>query len=187
MDDLLQQQDEDLWPAVPATVPAMESWLARAWELIAKLDGHGAALADLRARAKPWTDEQRAKDRAFHTEELERLAELEAQIADFEAELQRAASVTRLQSQKEKIEAALKETRETLATERARLEPRLSERLTYEFNDPTLVWRHEKLAELVKRLRAFKENGSTEVGVTSVERRLAFAQTLERRTILDQQ
>jgi formylglycine-generating enzyme required for sulfatase activity len=47
----LQAAAEDLWPAVPATVPAMKAWLERAATLEHALPGHRSALAALRQSA----------------------------------------------------------------------------------------------------------------------------------------
>jgi formylglycine-generating enzyme required for sulfatase activity len=47
----MQAAADDLWPAVPATVPAMKSWLERATALEHALPGHRAALGALRERA----------------------------------------------------------------------------------------------------------------------------------------
>ena len=47
----LQREADALWPAVPATVPAMKAWLERASRLEHALPGHREALALLRDRA----------------------------------------------------------------------------------------------------------------------------------------
>ncbi len=88
--------------------PAMMGWLDRARALLERLEGHEVALADLRVHAKPWTDEQRAKDRASHAAELELLAGLEDRIARAEAELKSVAASTRRESRKEELTEKLK-------------------------------------------------------------------------------
>ncbi|MEW6074621.1 MAG: bifunctional serine/threonine-protein kinase/formylglycine-generating enzyme family protein [Planctomycetota bacterium] len=61
VDDLTRQADEELWPPLPAQVPAYEGWLRNARALVAGLypdpahddPGHLAVLAELRSRALP--------------------------------------------------------------------------------------------------------------------------------------
>ncbi len=73
LDDLSARADR-LWPAHPENIERYLSWLGDAEELVAELPGHEAKLAELRARAVPWTAEQEAEARANHP----RLAELES-------------------------------------------------------------------------------------------------------------
>ena len=47
----LEVEAERLWPEAPATIPAYEAWLSTADALVARLDVHRAALAELRGRA----------------------------------------------------------------------------------------------------------------------------------------
>jgi serine/threonine protein kinase/formylglycine-generating enzyme required for sulfatase activity len=68
--------EEDLYPAFPEKAPAMEAWLRDFAEpLAARLPALVKALAELRAKAKPSTEEQRTAARANHprARELERL------------------------------------------------------------------------------------------------------------------
>jgi formylglycine-generating enzyme required for sulfatase activity/serine/threonine protein kinase len=77
----LERRAESLWPAVPAQVAAMKEWLARAERLIAGLEpgpdgdsGHRRRLEELRARALPFSREEReqALARSPHADELRR-------------------------------------------------------------------------------------------------------------------
>ncbi len=76
LDDLVSEA-ETMWPAHPAMIPKYESWLSRAKELIdgrpadlakgvkkrPSLAEHKAKLAELRAKAKPLTDEHSTSER----------------------------------------------------------------------------------------------------------------------------
>ncbi len=57
LEDLTHEAD-GLWPADPAHVPACRSWMARAQELVAKLPGFRASLAELEQRSLPLTAEE---------------------------------------------------------------------------------------------------------------------------------
>jgi serine/threonine protein kinase len=47
---------DELWPANPDQIPGMESWLARAQELVGRLEKHRETLDSLRSRARTSTD-----------------------------------------------------------------------------------------------------------------------------------
>jgi serine/threonine protein kinase/formylglycine-generating enzyme required for sulfatase activity len=89
LDDLTNEA-ESLWPAHPENVERIERWLEKAAALAAELPDHEAKLAELRARAQPWTAEEQAEFRATHPrlKDLERLARertfLEARLAVLE-------------------------------------------------------------------------------------------------------
>jgi formylglycine-generating enzyme required for sulfatase activity/serine/threonine protein kinase len=77
----LEDSADALWPAVPARVPELAAWLARGERLIAGLEpgvdgdpGHKRQLAELRARAVPFSAEERAHAlaKSAHGSELER-------------------------------------------------------------------------------------------------------------------
>ncbi len=73
--DDAKKHEEDLYPAWPEKIPAMERWLT---EDAKKLDDLkpllAKTLADLEGRALPWTDAERESDRTTHPE----FAKLEA-------------------------------------------------------------------------------------------------------------
>jgi len=60
----LEQEAQALWPAVPATVPAIDDWLRRAKELESRLADHEARLADMDARAAGAREREREPDAA---------------------------------------------------------------------------------------------------------------------------
>ena len=66
LDDLLREADEELWPAFPEKIAAMEAWLERADDLLGRRDRHEATLAGLRAAARPYTEIDRERDRREH-------------------------------------------------------------------------------------------------------------------------
>jgi formylglycine-generating enzyme required for sulfatase activity/serine/threonine protein kinase len=59
----LEQEADDLWPAVPEKLPAMRAWIDRAQALVDGLPEHLATLAEIRSRARPRTEEQVEADR----------------------------------------------------------------------------------------------------------------------------
>lgn len=78
-------QEAGLYPAVPGRIRAMEAWLSdsavRLRDLLPKIR---ATVATLQSRAMPWSDEDRARDRATHPREAE-LRALERKAASYEA------------------------------------------------------------------------------------------------------
>jgi formylglycine-generating enzyme required for sulfatase activity/serine/threonine protein kinase len=188
LDDLLQEE-QDLWPAVPARMESMRRWLDRARELAARLNEHEEALVRLRSMAEPPADEDKARDRASHRAELEHLAVLAVDVVELEKQRDALEPSVLSQPWTEKLRKNLAQqltaARTNLASEEQRLEPMLSERLTWVFLDPTSAWRHEKLAELVARLNDFVSNGPELPGLKGMEARLEFARTLTARTVED--
>ena len=98
----LEQEADDLWPAVPEKLPAMHAWMDRAKALVDGLPAHLATLAEIRTRARPRTQEQVEADRRaspdyaewekqtsrltwlrrmFHEEPWPEESEVEAQLA----------------------------------------------------------------------------------------------------------
>jgi formylglycine-generating enzyme required for sulfatase activity len=66
----LLEESREFWPAEPHEVAAMDAWLARAEEALARRGVHQGALDELRARALPYTEEDRLRDQAGDRERL---------------------------------------------------------------------------------------------------------------------
>ncbi len=61
--------EAELYPAWPESIPAMERWLAEDARRVSDLKPHlVSAIAELEARALPWTQEDRERDRTTHDE-----------------------------------------------------------------------------------------------------------------------
>lgn len=184
LDDLVRVQEAELWPAVPQKIEAMKAWLDQAYAISRRLQGHEASLSKLREKAKPWTHEQMQYDRASHTGELALLEAKNQRIT----KITNAFNTAQTKRHKEYLADLRAEAEQDLEAERHRLEPILSQRRTYEFDalaDPSISWRHAKLSELVDDLSQFVSGGPKEASIRSVEERLAFAQTLLKRTVVE--
>ena len=59
LEDLVAEADA-LWPPFPENVERYEAWLAKAAQLMSELPDHRAKLAELRARARPASEAERA-------------------------------------------------------------------------------------------------------------------------------
>ena len=59
----LTDEADDLWPAHPETVPALEHWMQQARDLASRLPDHEQTLRSLRGRAMPYTEHDRQADR----------------------------------------------------------------------------------------------------------------------------
>jgi serine/threonine protein kinase/formylglycine-generating enzyme required for sulfatase activity len=84
LEDLTAEADR-LWPARPGQVEAYREWIRKAEGLAGDLPRHEARLAALRAQALPWTEEERADQRARHP-----------RLVEFEHETMRLAFLRRL-------------------------------------------------------------------------------------------
>jgi serine/threonine protein kinase/formylglycine-generating enzyme required for sulfatase activity len=168
LEDLLAAAEE-LWPAHPERVLDLQRWIDEARALVADLPRHEAQRAELRARALPQSEEERAADRAGHPR------------AAYHATLVRALAETPHLTA-EKVAAA--------KAEIASLESELAQRRDWRFppSEPQGRWWNNQLTKLIEGLGELERGLLAEDGVTpghgwSVPKRLAFARTLEERTL----
>jgi serine/threonine protein kinase/formylglycine-generating enzyme required for sulfatase activity len=149
LDRLVQRADEDLWPAEPERIEAMQAWLTETDVLLAGLADHRLELEALRARALPWSTEDRQRDLESHPSyfELWRLraaAERDALGGEPSEEFDQ-----RLAEREERIEAL-----------EAALAPEAAIRRTWRFvSDDDLYW-HGLLTDLVSGLEALTDEAS---------------------------
>ena len=213
LDDLVEEANGPLWPAVPNNVTGYGDWLTRARALTAKLPEHEAALETLRAQGS--YDE--AADRQRLAVEHQRLATLAGDLERAEAEVAKAtAAADALQGQMDALEdkqdqgrlsraeqrALLRlETQTETATaaaiaaqtkvsdlhaERERLQAVTSIRFSWAFTDEGDQLRHDKLRDLVAGLVALTaEPTAKTVTVAGMEQRLNDAVALKRRLAAD--
>ena len=148
--------EAELYPAFPDKVPAMEAWLRDYGEpLAARLPELEAALATLRAKAKPVTEEQRNVAREQHA----RWPELQRRQHELLNEDDPAAR------------DVLKEQIATLQNE--------IEVAGIEFADGKDGYLHRTLTRLVQEQGAFVRSGV----LPGVQKRLAAARTVQQQTI----
>lgn len=75
----LLREAESLWPVSVANIPRFERWIAEASALATKRARYAEGLERLAARALPWTDDDRQRDR-METPDLECLVPMEAEL-----------------------------------------------------------------------------------------------------------
>ena len=164
---------DELWPARPRKVAAIETWLAKYGVLAENLAGHESALMELRSNAKPYSDTERKSD---HAETISTIAKLEEERKTLEAEEE----TTRSENRQDEIEERLED---GIPGELAVLEEKLQERLSWRFEGQEAdarKWKHEVLSKLVMGLEKFVgEDGI----LKDVERRLASAQSMRAKTV----
>ncbi|MBI4879552.1 MAG: SUMF1/EgtB/PvdO family nonheme iron enzyme [Planctomycetes bacterium] len=165
--DDLKARMESLWPAHPEKIATMEEWLGEARKVADRLAQHEATLAELRARGTP----------APHAREPE-LAAFKTEAADLAQKLQAAAEGDK----REALKTALAEQEARIAS----LEAEIERTRPHEFADEADAWWHETLVALVLDLAAFLADDRYAETVKSVEERLAFARTIEARSIGDE-
>ncbi len=165
----VESHAEDLWPAVPDRIPAMERWLAEeARPLAQRVPLHLRTRETLRLAALPYDDAQRRGDleshpqRALLERKREKLAELAGQGEDATRDGDSAAR-----------DAAVLE-REVLDLERS-----VTARRTWKFADAELQWRHDTVTELVERLEAFASADPARGAVASVEARITRSREID--------
>jgi serine/threonine protein kinase/formylglycine-generating enzyme required for sulfatase activity len=174
LQELVAEVDE-LWPAHPEKIPNLQSWLDQARALASNLPDHRATLAEMQARAHPWSDEERAHDRETHPragELAENQAELDRLIAELDQGLEGEA-----QEQADKRVAELE-------PETAALRAEVESRRTWRFETREDQWQHDVLAELIGGLQRLESGLLAEDAITadhgwSVAKRLSFAQELK--------
>jgi len=174
----LRDQADALWPAVPAQIAPMQAWLVQARELVGRQELHRATLAELSARAAPYT----AADAQRDLDTFPGAADLDTQRL--------AVGVRRRAVEREEADAASDATRRLMVaralakaeTNLARMEAERLQRRTWSFDAPEDGWWHATLLDLLAQLQDFAA-----VTLPGVEQRLASAQTIERLSIGDEQ
>ncbi|MEO0652606.1 MAG: SUMF1/EgtB/PvdO family nonheme iron enzyme, partial [Planctomycetota bacterium] len=150
---LARETAEDLWPALPRTVPAYDAWLARYAEpLGANLPDHVRALEELRRDALPYDEEQQIADRAQHPMRPQ-LEEQEGKIDN--AQRQLAGEDPRVPAPEGEDRLYLERALAAMEATADEIRSRLDERLTWRFTDPAVQEQHDHLAGLVRELEAF--------------------------------
>lgn len=101
LEELVREADEELWPAVPARLPALRAFVARATPLVARLPAHREALLALQQEAAANRDDDGRQWRLAQLQQLVRALEAFAAadprattIASVEARIARAEALT---------------------------------------------------------------------------------------------
>lgn len=174
----LEAEAEVLWPAYPEKIRAIGDWIARAEELLGRLNVHQKTLTGLRTRAQ--TGDGRGIHQGSETyPQWKALLELQA------ARKAHYGRINALNNDSAGVLEALEERISTIESKIAETEQALSERRTHTFSDVETQWHHDMMAGLVSDLEALStgEGGLLE----DVKARLEFARTIEKRSIHDHQ
>ncbi len=171
--DALIEREPELWPAHPKTVAAIEAWLADADVLMSRLPAHQRALEALRARGRRVAADGTAADPADGR--IARIRRVRAAAAaEVSAEAMPESRRANLKDVIAKADAAIRSSDATDAL-----------RPAWHFDHVEDRWLHDNLSRLVAALETL---GATDgVGCTraAVAKRLAFARSLERESLLD--
>jgi hypothetical protein len=152
-----------LYPRRSAKVDALRHWLENdAAKLLAMKPTLIQTVADLEARALPWTDAEREADRASHP----KLEELTAKRAEREA-LASASPTDETAKSIASLDAAI-----------AALESEIAKRRTWTFADESQRFLHSTLSALLSDLATFEADT-----VAGVRRRLTWAERIEDLTL----
>ena len=171
----LEAEADALWPAHPETIPALESWLARARSLVGNLDVHRATLAQMRTGAVPWSEEEQRRDRLA----LAAAEELPGKQATFSDLMSRLEDGSNPRASGKEVEERL----EKLQEEIARLRADVASRPTWRFASLEDEWQHDFLLRLIDDLEKLPTNLLAEDVITadhgwSIPKRLAFAKEM---------
>ncbi|MEZ5967210.1 MAG: bifunctional serine/threonine-protein kinase/formylglycine-generating enzyme family protein [Planctomycetota bacterium] len=168
LDEALAQETR-LWPAFPEVAPAMRAWLAQQAEpLRDRLPELRAAREAMQKRALSWSEQEQARDREAHP--------MAARLREVESEL---------------VPSALPGTgrpplsdthRAALQREYEELRAKVSERLTYSFDDDADRFLFDTVSKLITDLEAFNGQGGV---VAAVRARLLETQALTQETVDD--
>jgi serine/threonine protein kinase/formylglycine-generating enzyme required for sulfatase activity len=176
-----QTAADDLWPAHPENIEAMEQWLReKAAPLRDNLSKHEATLATLREQAIEYDLEQQSNDRKTHplagelAEKSHQLPKLRRQFEEATAE-ENPATQTKVAM----LEKSISETEERIGE----LEDTVNNRRTWTFTDDELQWRHDTLAGLVDDLSTFVDDDPKKSTLASVDQRRAFARAVGEQSV----
>ncbi|MFT7464722.1 MAG: serine/threonine protein kinase, partial [Pseudohongiellaceae bacterium] len=194
----LRAEADSLWPSTPDRLPAYEDWLARASTLVAGLypsdngeAGHRQQLATLRARALPRSEEQRQAQRQSHPfyaeweQERDKIESIEAELTTILSLRGDAAIPAKQAAEFAAIRAQISKERELLA----QLDATIDERQLFSFVDAKDTWWQNQLVKLVAEIEGFANpetglfTGLSERWGSGIERRRAFALTVQERTL----
>ena len=175
----LEARARELWPAVPALVPKLNSWLAPAEKLADAVEGHSDELADLRSAALPRSEDELQADRDSHPRaaELRRLGDRLLVLSSLLGEL--AAEQTTVAVENEIVERTSEQT-QTQADFDA-IEVEIEAFRVWEFDDPERQWHHDLLSNLVEDLEEFRDPSSG--SLESVRRRVELANRIQAESI----
>ncbi len=163
--NLLAEADR-LWPVHPGRAPAMAAWIERAAAVAANRKGHEEALARVRERALPYTEEQRLLD---HAETMAQLDAAREQLPRMRAMIAPAMDAQARQALDERLAAVEGAVRG--------LEEKIQRRASWSFDSPDDDWRNQVLGDLVAGLEKL---GQT---LEAVTRRRETAEGLGERSI----
>ncbi len=173
LDDYAAQARNDLWPARPRQVAAIQRWIDDVDPVVARLANYRQGLATLRKRALDWSYAEQEQDRTTHPRALELDEKLRIRgiyksvCADSEAPQETIDTVAGLLA---KLKVELKD----LATA-------LSTRRSYRFDNHNDQFLHDTLVTVIAKLEDFARS---ETGLLpSMRRRLAWAQTIEQASV----
>ena len=193
----LEEDAWNLWPACTENIADMQKWLARANELVNRLESHRTALELLRQKALPLDEEAIRRDREEHPRRAELLElksakqKIEEQLASVPAgEAADGESGDRNQDNEGKavppVAAEVLEKKLAAAEKEIEvLEKAVSTRRTFVFKEAEDQWRHDMLDWLVSGIDRFIDE--KEGSLKSVEERHAFASTVEEKSIGEHQ
>lgn len=171
---LIQSADE-LWPPYPERIGELEAWQARARQMVHQAQAYSSELAELRARAQPWSAEDRRGDRERHPR-AEELAGMRGELAERMRGIEDGTFKDMLLQASEapvaRLEPAIDE-----------LELQVSARRTWRFDSESDAALHDLLTGLVEGLRVLQDDlldprACSQPYGWSVSRRLACAREL---------
>jgi len=189
----LAAEAETLWPPEPKKIATMRQWVAAAERLRDKVSVHEALLAAMRESPLllPYSDADREKDAVRRKplsdrrenaakEKADTLAALAVSDAEVAA---RPPSAPPQSAESRATHAYLRRLSPRLDVELKDLDARLAERVIWNFQDEAMQFKHDTTARLVKDLKVFFDPDPHRGVMSSVSKRLRFAETLETETL----
>jgi formylglycine-generating enzyme required for sulfatase activity len=180
--DLLARAAE-IAPSGPDQVVPLERWLADARDLVARRDAYARELESLRAQALP-RDPNDPLERAALRKRNLRLADVDRLAAFYRHERAQMIEKGGLSSENMTL-AEVQERLVALDKMLQTLPAEPLERQAWTFSDPEQELRYETLRSLVPAVGVFLDAPDSDGWITRIQRRLDFARSVERRTLVD--
>jgi serine/threonine protein kinase/formylglycine-generating enzyme required for sulfatase activity len=176
----LVDQFEEIHPDGPECVPAMESWLAEARDLLSRRERYRSELESLRERALPW-DPDDPREKEAEQERTRRLVDAAKLIGYYRDEEKKLLEKGGLSEEGFTLDEVRQRQNDLEALEK-KITALPAERRTWRYAETEAQFRHDLIDALLQEIAPLVGSPSSEGLLSRMERRLEFSRTVEQTT-----